>query len=501
MRKNNRKIVKLIQRLPLRAFVFLFALSGLFSFFYPCDVGAETAPQKVFIIPVAGDVEPAMSAFLDRALRDTAEFSDALLVIEMDTFGGRVDAALQMVESLLRVSPQKTVAYVSNKAISAGALIALASNDLVMRPNTTIGDCAPIVLSEDGPKMMGEKFQSPLRAKFRTLARRNNYPARLAESMVTADMEVFRIEKDGEVLFLDGEEYADLTEAEKETITSKKTIVAKGELLTMDDTEAHELGFSRMTASSIEEMLDNFGIDNYQITRIEQNWSESMGRLIVKLSPILLMLGFAALYTELKAPGFGAPGIFGIICLGLVFLNQYLVGLADYTELLILVLGILFLAVEFFVLPGFGLAGLAGFVCIGASMILAFQDFVIPNPDIPWQGDIFAANIIQTLGTLILAFLASLFFIRYVLPQFSKVVKGPYLDATLADSHADSHETQKIQVGDCGRAISFLRPSGKMEIENDIVDVVTEGDFIEKDTVLTVTAIKGNIITVRRQDS
>ncbi len=480
--------------------MFLTILFCFFSTLLPHAALAETAPKKVFVISVAGDVEPAMAAYLERALRDTAEFPEALLVIEMDTFGGRVDAALQMVESLLRVSPQKTVAYVSNKAISAGALIALAANELVMRPNTTIGDCAPIVFSKEGPQMMGEKFQSPLRAKFRTLARRNNYPARLAESMVTAEMEVFRVEIDGAIRFLDADEYADLTEQENEKITSKKTIVAKGELLTMDDTEAFELGFSRMTASSIEDMLKKFGIINFEIKRLEPTWSESLGRIIVKISPILLMLGFAALYTELKAPGFGVPGFLGIVCLGLVFLNQYFIGLADYTELLLLILGVMLLAIEFFVLPGFGMAGLAGFICLGIGMVLSFQDFVLPDPGMPWQQDIFMANIIQMLSALLAAFVGSLLIIRFVLPKFSKIVAGPYLDATLAASHADSHEAQMVQVGNCGTAVTFLRPAGKMTIENKIVDVVTEGDFIEKGAMVTVAAIKGNIVTVKRQN-
>jgi membrane-bound serine protease (ClpP class) len=169
---------------------------------------------------------------------------DPLLVFELDTFGGRVDSALQIVDLLLSVPEGKTVAYVKNQAISAGALIALACSRLVMRNNTTIGGCAPITYSSEGPEVLGEKFQSPLSAKFRALAKRNGYPETLAESMITAEMVVYAVEIEGKTLYMDSQAFEDPSQEEKEMILSKKTIVGKGELLTMDDTEALELGFS-----------------------------------------------------------------------------------------------------------------------------------------------------------------------------------------------------------------------------------------------------------------
>lgn len=461
---------------------------------------AQSQKQKVFVIPVSGDVEPGMAAFIERAFRDTSGSPEALFVLEMDTFGGRVDAALQIVDTLLNVAPRKTIAFVTNKAISAGALIALACNELAMKSNTTIGDCAPITYSNEGPKMMGEKFQSPLRAKFRALARRNGYPVALAESMVTAEMVVYKIERDGETFFMDSHEYEDLSQAEKDVITSKKTVVAKGELLTMDDIEAHNLGFSGMTVSSIEKLLAAKGIEDYEIIRIEQSWSETFGRFIAKIAPILLMIGMAALYTELKAPGFGLPGIVGIICLGLVFLNQYLVGLADYTELIFIALGIVFLAMEFFVLPGFGFAGLAGFVFIGIGMILSFQDFVIPDPTLPWQKEILTRNVTQVIVSFVSAFVASLLFLRYIFPKLGNVVEGPYLGATLAESHAESEEVKAVKVGDIGKAFTFLRPAGKIEIGKEIIDAVTEGEFLEQGIFVIVSEIKGNRIIVKRHE-
>ncbi len=460
----------------------------------------EQVTKKVFVVPIAGDVEPSLAAYIERALRDS-HTQDALYVFEIDTFGGRVDAALQIVDTLLDIQHGQTIAFVQGKAISAGALIALSCQKLVMRPSTTIGDCAPISFSEEGPKMLGEKFQSPLRAKFRTLARRNNYPIKLSESMVTAEMEVIQIERDGEILYLDAQEYADLSEDEKKGITSKKTVVEKGELLTMDNVEALNLGFSSMTAQSIEEMLQELGVVDYDLVRMEQSWSEDFGRLIVKISPILMMIGLAALYMELKAPGFGIPGIIGILCLGLVFFNQYLVGLADHTELIIILLGIVLLGMEVFVIPGFGIAGIGGFFCIAVGLILSFQDFVIPDPQLPWQADILLSNTMVVLGSFLFAFFCTLLFLRYIFPQLGRVVEGPYLATTLSSSHVAKEQNDKPKVGERGEAITLLRPAGKVAIGDEVFDAISEGEFIEKGTAVYVHEVRANTIVVAKEDA
>ena len=460
---------------------------------------AQASTRKVYVIPVSGTVDPGMAAFIKRTLETLTDEADPLFVFEMDTFGGRVDSALQIVDTLLSVPEGKTIAFVKNKALSAGALIALASSQLVMRKNTTIGDCAPITYSQEGPKMLGEKFQSPLRAKFRALAKRNGYPVALAESMVTAEMVIYAVEMEGKTLYMDSQAFEDLRPAEKKQVLFKKTIVAEGELLTMDAAEALELGFSRMSVDTIDEMLQRMEIKNYELIRIEESWSETFVRLIGGITPYLLMIGLAALYMEIKAPGFGVPGIIGIICLALVFLNQYIVGLADYTELLLLILGIILLGFELFVIPGFGIAGIAGLLFIAAGAILALQDFVIPDPSFPWQAELLVKNTLHVLGAFFMAIILAFLGLRYILPRLSLVIQGPYLDTTLKDSHADSVEAGGANVGDLGIAMTFLRPSGKVKIKTEIFDVITEGEFMQKGTPVKISEIKGNRIIVSRR--
>jgi membrane-bound serine protease (ClpP class) len=461
----------------------------------------STEKRTIIVVPVEGNVEPAMAAFIGRAVREGETHNDALYVLKMDTFGGRVDAAFQIVDTLLRAPKGKTIAFVKNKAISAGALIALACSELAMREATTIGDCAPITYSNEGPKMMGEKFQSPLRAKFRSLAKRNGYPQTLAESMVTKEMTVYKIVMDDSVMFLDSIEYADLPESRRDRITDKKTVVGPGELLTMDDREAVELGFSQMSVQSIEEMLKRKGIEHYTIVRIEQNWSERMVRFITTIAPLLMLIGFAGLYIEIRTPGFGIPGIAGILCLALVFLSQYMVGLADYTELLIIIIGLVLLGVEVFVTPGFGLVGFGGILCIVAGMILSFQGFVLPEPSFPWQYDLIVMNLIRVVGSFVFSFVLSLAFIRYLFPKIGSIVNGPYLSATLGGSRIDPENGPAVAVGDSGITISALRPAGRMKCRNKYIDVVSEGDFIAKDCEVDVVEISGNRVVVREKNA
>ncbi len=458
---------------------------------------------SVFVIPVEGNVNAALAAFISRALRDgKSRSSDPVFILEMDTYGGEVDAAFQIVDTLINLRNATTIAYVKTKAISAGALIALSCNKMVMRKGTTIGDVAPLTISSEGPKMLGEKFQSPIRAKFRTLAKRNNYPQTLTEAMVTEELEVYKVEFPDTVLYLDSTELAELPQKRKKEILKKTTVVKKNELLTMDDVEAYEFGFSKRSVESFEEMLEVFGLTDAEVVKTERNWSEIMVSFISMIAPVLLMIGFAALYIEMRTPGFGAPGIIGIICLALVFLSQYMIGLADYTELLLFAIGVVLLAVEIFVLPGFGVVGIAGIIVIMAAMVLSLQSFVLPRPEFPWEKQILIRNLISASASFVGALGIIVLFFRLVLPRVGTLLNGPYLAATLGDARVVSEkENSRIHIGDSGTVVTALRPSGKAKFNKEIYDVIAESIFIEKGESVVVKEISGNRIVVGRENT
>jgi membrane-bound serine protease (ClpP class) len=454
------------------------------------------APSKVYVIPVSGEVDPGMAAFIKRTMIQYGQDPSALLVLEMDTFGGRVDSALEIVDHLTNLPKTQVITLVTKRAISAGALISLAADRLFMHHHTLIGDCAPIMMSAEGPMVMGEKIQSPLRAQFRSLAKKNGYPELLAESMVTMEMIVYEVTFPEGRVYMDAIALADLPPAKAASILEKRTVVAEGELLTMDDVEAVRLGFSQASVGSLEEMLVMLGDSDRQVVRVRVNWSERFVRYIGSIAQVLMLIGLGALYLEYKSPGFGVFGILGLFCLGLVFFNQYMVGLADYTELLLLMIGLLLLAVEMFVLPGFGIAGFAGLTVIGISLVLMMQDFVIPDPALPWQGDLLLRNSVQVLVTFLLMFFVSLAILRFVFPRLSTGGKGPYLDGNLQTSHIAGARDKGVCEGDIGTAETVLRPAGKIRVGDQRLDAISRGEFIEARTAIEIVKIDGNRIIV-----
>ncbi len=471
---------------------------GFCLIFFFCLAGGSAAKEKtVYVLPVAGTVDPGMAAYVQRALSEVKKDKDAVVVLKMDTFGGRVDAALDIVESVSSLSGEQTIAFVEKRAISAGALIALSAGTIVMAENTLIGDCAPMIQTGEGMKEAGEKMQTVLRAQFRTLARRNGYPQVLAEAMVSKDMEVYRITMDDQPRYIDKTAFGELSSGEKERVTFKKTIVPQGQLLTMHDKEAQELGFSKASVKDLESALSVLGLSGRQRQEIGESWSEGFVRMLQPFLSILMLIGIGALYTEIKAPGFGIPGVVGILCLGLVFFNQYLVGLANYTELFILIIGVLLLWVEVLVLPGFGLAGISGLVIIAAGLILSFQGFVLPDPDLPWESGLMLKNAGRVTISFLGAFLVSFFLIRFVLTRISTVVKGPYLSASLEGARAESQEAMTVSKGDAGVSLTSLRPAGKIRIKDRKVDAITQGDFIGPDQAVVVVSVSQNHVIVQ----
>lgn len=450
----------------------------------------------VVIIPTSGMVNAGMSAYITRVLHDTQKYPKRIIILEMDTFGGEVDAAFSIVDTMLNVKNAETIAYVKTKAISAGALIALSCKTLVMQNNTTIGDVAPLTYGKEGPKMLGEKFQSPIRAKFRTLAKRNGYPEKLTEAMVTEGLSVYQVQFKDTTIFMDSTELAEIKPETKKNIITIKTIDKSNELLTMNDVEAKELGFSKMSVGSLDEMLSKMGYKDLEVIRIEQSWSEIVANFIRSIAPILMMIGLSAIYMELKTPGFGVPGVVGIVCLALVFFSQYMAGLANYTELLLMILGVLLLLLEVFVIPGFGVVGIGGMILLTIGLILSFQNFVIPKPEFPWQMQQLTNNLLKVLISILGSFILFALFFRFIFPYLGLVVKGPYLNADLHDAKADSDTEISIKVGNQGIAESILRPAGKAIFNGERYDVVTQGDFIDKGSTVIIVAIQGNRIVV-----
>jgi membrane-bound serine protease (ClpP class) len=243
-------------------------------------------------------------------------------------------------------------------------------------------------------------------------------------------------------------------------------------------------------------MLQRMGCKDPVVVSAGRNWSESLVSVIALLAPLLMMIGFSAIYIEMRSPGFGIPGIIGVCCLAVVFFGQYAVGLANYTELLLLIIGAALLALEVLVIPGFCVAGFAGIALLIIGMVLSFQNFVIPNPEFPWQAAVLKKNIVRMSVSLIGAVALILVFFKYFFERIGAVVKGPYLAATLGAAQSDLGMSFVPKLGDKGVATTPLRPSGKVRIGSDLCDVVTEGQFVDSGAEVAVSQIQGNRIVV-----
>lgn len=458
---------------------------------------SKPAPKQVVVIPIEEQVDFGLYAFLKRAVAHALEKKPDAIVFKVNTYGGELQAAFDIVDLLTGIRQCSTYAYVEQKAISAGALISLASNRIAMGRGTTLGDCAPITQGQDGIVMLGEKIQSPLRAKFRTLAERNGYPSLPAEAMVTADLGVVSaVKRDGTREFLTAKQWEALGEKGRAEYAAHKVVAPEGQLLTLTDREAADLGFSVGSYASLDEFLEAKGF--VKSAEVKESWSENLVRAIGKFAPILMLVGFGALYLEFKTPGLSIFGIIGALCLIVVFGSKYAVGLADHTELLLLLAGFALVAVEMYVLPGTFIAGGIGLALILVALMLSLQSFTLPDPGMPWEWRTLADNFLLTFGTALAALLVPLLAARYLLPNLPKGIRV-VSETTLADAHSPA--AAPVPLGAQGTSKTPLRPAGKAVFGDQTLEVSSRGEFIEAGKPVEVCRIDGTKVLVRAREA
>lgn len=468
----------------------------------PASAVAGEAPgaskARAVVIPVEREVDYGLHAFLKRATAEALADSPEVIIYKVNTFGGELNSAFEIVDLLQSVQGAGTYVYVEQKAISAGALISLAAQRIAMGEGTTIGDCAPIMQgSEGGIVMLGEKIQSPLRAKFRNLAERNGYPSLLSQAMVTADIGVVRaVPRDASrpAEYFTVREWDGLPDARKAAFREHRVVVREGELLTLTDREALEYGFSQGSFRDFDAFLEANG---FEVARtFATNWSEDLVRAIGKVAPLLMLLGFGALYMEFKTPGLSLFGAVGALLLAVAFGAKYAVGLANHTELLLLLGGFALLMVEIYVLPGTFIAGVLGLVLLVAALTLSLQGFTVPDPGLPWEMNTFVDNLALTLGMAALGLFVPLVAVRYVLPYLPRRA-AVVLDATLADARSAAADALPLAAGDTGETRTGLRPTGKAAFGDATYEVSSRGEYIGPGVAVEVVRVHGRTVTVR----
>jgi membrane-bound serine protease (ClpP class) len=478
-------------------------------------------PAKAAIIPCKGLIDQGLLDSIERRSETAMKAGADYLIYEIETYGGLVDAAASIAKYFIQTiaSRARTVAYVQTEAISAGALISVSCNDIIMRESTTIGDCAPITLGGTLEGVEREKAESFIRAAFQRAAEANGYPELLLKAMVTMQTEVWRVSNlsTGQWEFFEGKNR--LTDANEYDLDGAEEVVGSDELLTLTASQALEYGIARAVVGDLDKALafleERDGVRFARPPmRLETTWSEEMVRWLNSpaVMGVLIMLALLGVYIEFSTPGVGLPGLVAVICFALIVGSKYLTGLANWVEIILLLTGVILLLVELLVLPGFGIAGILGIVFILGGlfgMLVKNAPGQLPWPEGPedWASltNGLLGIVYGSVGFAVLAFILS----RYLpkLQFLSGLIlvpapAGPDRTGSRMSITAPPQSAQRaVQVGDVGEVTSKLRPAGKARFGDAVVDVVAMAEFLDKGTQVEIVEIHGNRVVVKGRDN
>jgi len=422
------------------------------------------ARPVVYVIPIEGMIDMGLAPFVQRSLNDAKRDTAAALILVINTFGGRLDAAVVIRDALLS-SSVRTVAFINRRAISAGALISLAAERIVMTDGGTIGAATPVLIGQPGsaPAPVEEKSVSYVRKEFRATADSRKRPPLIAEAMVDPDVAI-------------------------------PGLIDKGKLLTLTTDEALKHGVADFRANSIDDVLSQLSLSGAELRYLSPNWGERVVRLITHpiVASLLLSVAMLGILIEIRTPGFGVPGALGLASLALLLGGHWIVQLVGLEELLLVGVGLTLLALEIFVIPGFGVAGIAGFVSVLAGLTLG----LVGHGATAWA---VAGAVARVSVSMLAALAASLVLLRY-LPK-TPLGRRLMLETELAagGGYVSAAELPRDWLGRVGRATSPLRPAGIAEIDGERVDVISEGEMIEAGTSIVVSRVDGNRVVVRRR--
>jgi len=411
----------------------------------------------VIRVPVTGVVELGLAPFIERSIEEAAASGAAAVVLDMDTPGGRVDAA-ERISDALSDSPVPVYTLVNRRAYSAGALIALSTDRIYMRPGSVMGAATPV--DGSGTKA-SEKIVSAMRSQMRALAEDADLDPEVAAAMVDEDIEIEGV-----------------TEA--------------GKLLTLTTEEAVDLGYAE-EIEDLSALIEEIGAAGATVTTAEANWAERVVRFFSNpvVAPFLLSLGFLGLLTEIKTPSFGLAGGAGILALSLFFGSHLIIGLAGLEDIIIFGVGLALIGVEVLLIPGFGIFGLLGGIGVMAGLYLSMLGGLPTSPDFTRAG--------LVLSTTVLLIVVSAWVVIRTLPGSSRLARSGILltDSTDRDTGYESAESRVDLIGMVGKAITDLRPAGTALFGDERIDVVSESEWITEGTPVKVVSAEGYRHVVR----
>ncbi len=471
---------RMTRRLSVQVTLPMITIFAAAFFIAPVTAQARDVIHKgdVVVVPLRGEVAPSLLAFLRRAVK-TAEGNEAASIIfEMNTYGGRLDTAADIV-SALNQTKIPTYTFINPNAGSAGAIIAIATQHIFMAPVSAIGAAAPILSTgEDLPTTAREKTISYWSALIRGSAIKNGHNPDIAEAFINKDKEV----KIGD-----------------------RVVHPQGAVLTLNTQEATERIngkplLAEGTADSIVDLAKKAGLKG-NVVAIEPTGFEQIAFWITALAPLLLLGGILGAYLEFKIPGATLPGIISAICFALFFLGHYVAGLAGWEVVALFVLGIVLVLIEIlFFAHSTIVFGVLGVFLMIASLLWTMIDRYPQQPFLP-SGEMLAIPLLNMFIAIVGSFIMIALLARY-LPRTSFYRRFALIDSnppgpSLAGAPRQFSTALSLAPGMQGTAVTVLRPSGKARFADHVVDVVTEGEFIAPQTPVTVIQTDGMRVVVK----
>ena len=426
-------------------------------------LGNNEEKKKILVGKIDNNIDPRTNRYSKLLLEEALDKDYDIVVIEMDTYGGAVNDADDIRTRILDFEIPIYV-WINKDAASAGALISIACDSIYMSSGASIG--AATVVTGDGTQAP-DKYQSYMRSIMRSTAEAKGRDPKIAEAMVDEDIKVDSISMEGKVI----------------TFSTK---------------EALKYGFCDAELNSIDEIMDRQGIENYEISSFELGSAEGIISFFLNpiVSSILILLILGGLYFELQTPGIGFPIIASITALILYLVPYYLNGVAENWEIIMFFVGIIFIALEVFVIPGFGIFGIAGLFTSITSLIL-----IMLNNDLFDFTFVLSRDLVSSSLSVLISVLSFLLIVLFggIKLTDSNAFKNIALAQTqeVSKGYISNRYSNNI-VGKKGKSFTVLRPSGKIKIDSQIFDASTEGDFIEKNKNIIVVSVEGASLKVKK---
>lgn len=427
------------------------------------QVSDTTASQNALVLEIRSEIDPRMSRYVMLGLERAQQPDIDHVLINMDTYGGALNDADDIRTRLLEFEKPVYV-FINKDAASAGALISLACDSIYMAPGGSIG--AATVVNGGSGEAAPDKYQSYMRSIMRSTAEANNRNPRIAEAMVDENLAVDSVSEAGSVV-------------------------------TFSTTEAIEYGFCEAKVSSLDEVMKQVGVKNYELTVFEISNTEKVIAFFLNpfLSGILILIVIGGIYFELQTPGVGFPILAAIVALTLYLVPHYLNGLAENWEIAALFVGAVLIALEVLVIPGFGVAGIAGLVLTVGSLTMIMLnnqnfDFFFVDP----------TDIVQAAATTLAGMLGGMLLLFFGGARLTNTEAFRRVSLQNTQARSEGYTTRlqtPLLVGKEGEAFTVLRPSGKVMIGDELYDAYTRGDYIERGMRVVVLSDEGSSLRVK----